>query len=77
MRGVRGVGGGGWVGESRVRGVGGGGRWTGGCSAARGAGSGKVSWAGPRPGSDAGLAKSVRNFFYIKIFFFFKQNVSN
>ena len=42
VRGVRGVGGGGWVGESRVRGVGGGGRWTGGCSAARGAGSGKV-----------------------------------
>ena len=42
VRGVRGVGGGGWVGESRVRGVGGGGRWTGGCSAARGTGSGEV-----------------------------------
>ena len=28
MRGVRGVGGGGWVGESRVRWVGGSGRWT-------------------------------------------------
>ena len=36
MRGVRGVGGGGWVGESRVRWVGGGGRWTWGVLGAEG-----------------------------------------
>ena len=36
VRGVRGVGGGGWVGESRVRWVGGGGRWTWGVLGAEG-----------------------------------------